>query len=72
MDIKKYIAELKRRNVFKPAVAYLLVAWLIVQVADIVLSTFDAPPYIMKTLMFFLIIGFPLEFNFFLGIRFHA
>ncbi len=61
MKIKKYIAELKRRNVFKPAIAYLLVAWLIVQVADIVLSTFDAPPYIMKTLMFILIIGFPLS-----------
>jgi len=61
VSIKKYIAELKRRNVFKPAVAYLLVAWLIVQVADIVLSTFDAPPYLMKTLMFVLIIGFPLN-----------
>lgn len=64
MNVKKYIAELKRRNVFKPAVAYLLVAWLIVQVADIVLSTFDAPPYIMKTLMFLLIIGFPLNLIF--------
>ena len=61
MNIKKYIAELKRRNVFKPAIAYLLVAWLIVQVADIVLSTFDAPSYIMKTLMFLLIIGFPIN-----------
>ena len=61
MNVKKYIAELKRRNVFKPAIAYLLVAWLIVQVADIVLSTFDAPPYIMKTLMYLLIIGFPLN-----------
>ncbi len=61
MNVKKYIAELKRRNVFKPAIAYLLVAWLIVQVADIVLSTFDAPPYIMKALMYVLIIGFPLN-----------
>jgi len=61
VNVKRYIAELKRRNVFKPAIAYLLVAWLIVQVADIVLSTFDAPPYIMKTLMYILIIGFPLS-----------
>lgn len=64
MKIKKYIAELKRRNVFKPAIAYLIVAWLIVQVADIVLSTFDAPSYVMKTLMFLLIIGFPLNLIF--------
>ena len=60
MDLKKYIAELKRRNVFKPAVAYLVVAWLIVQVADIVLSTFDVPTYFMRTLIFILILGFPL------------
>lgn len=64
MNLKEYIAELKRRNVFKPAIAYLVVAWLIVQVADIVLETFDAPPYIMKTLMFLLIIGFPLSLIF--------
>lgn len=61
MKIKKYIAEVKRRKVFKPAIAYLVVAWLIVQVADIVLGTFDAPSYIMKTLMFILILGFPVN-----------
>ncbi len=64
MKIKEYIAELKRRNVFRPAIAYLVVAWLIVQVADIVLSTFDAPSYVMKTLMVVLIIGFPLNLIF--------
>ncbi len=60
MNLKKYIAELKRRNVFKPAIAYLVVAWLITEVASIVLPTFGAPPFIMKTLIFSLIIGFPL------------
>ncbi|MFC2149026.1 hypothetical protein ACFLR9_10725, partial [Bacteroidota bacterium] len=60
MNLKKYIAELKRRNVFKPAIAYLVVAWLITEVASIVLPTFGAPPFIMKTLIFFLIMGFPL------------
>ena len=64
MKIKEYIAEIKRRNVFKPAIAYLVGAWLVVQVADIVLETFEAPPYIMKTLMFVLIIGFPLNLIF--------
>ena len=43
MNFKKYIAELKRRNVIKPTIAYLIVAWLVAQVADIVLPTFDAP-----------------------------
>ncbi len=60
MNLKKYIAELKRRHVFKSAIAYLVVAWLIAQVSDIVLPTFNAPPYFMKTLIFILIIGFPL------------
>lgn len=59
MNLKKYIAELKRRNVFKPAIAYLVVAWLIVQVADVLLPTFEAPAYIMRILILFLIIGFP-------------
>ena len=60
MNLKKYIAELKRRNVFKPAITYLIAAWLIAQVSDIVLPTFNAPPYFMKTLIIILIIGFPL------------
>jgi adenylate cyclase len=61
VNLKKYIAELKRRNVFKPAITYLIVAWIIAQVSDIVLPTFSAPPYFMKTLIIILIIGFPLN-----------
>ena len=64
MNIKKFIAELKRRNVIKPTIAYLIVAWLVAQVADIVLPTFDAPLSIMKTLIFVLIIGFPINLIF--------
>jgi TolB-like protein/Flp pilus assembly protein TadD len=60
VNFKKYIAELKRRNVFRSAITYLLVAWLVAQVADIVLPTFDAPNNFMKTLIFILIIGFPI------------
>lgn len=64
MNLKKYIAELKRRNVFKSAITYLVVAWLIAQVSDVVLPTFDAPPYFMKALIFILIIGFPISLIF--------
>lgn len=64
MNIKKFITELKRRNVIKSTIAYLIVAWLVAQVADLVLSNFDAPQYIMKTLIFVLIIGFPLNLIF--------
>jgi len=61
VNLKKYITELKRRNVFKVAIAYLVVAWLIAQVASIVLPTFNAPSYFMKTLIFILAIGFPIS-----------
>ncbi len=60
MNLKKYISELKRRNVFKAAIAYLVVAWLVAQVASIFLPTFNAPPFILKTILFLLTIGFPI------------
>ncbi len=52
--------ELKRRNVFRVALAYLALAWLIVQIADIVLGYTSAPAWVMQVLMLFLVIGFPL------------
>ncbi len=52
-------AELKRRNVFKVGVAYAVVAWVVMQVVDIVLPTFDAPRWVNQTLLFLIILGFP-------------
>jgi len=60
MKLNKYIAELKRRNVFKGAAAYLIIAWLIIQIAAIVLSGFGAPAYVFKIIVFILCIGFPI------------
>jgi TolB-like protein/Flp pilus assembly protein TadD len=51
--------ELKRRNVFKVAIAYIVVAWLVMQVADVVLNNIAAPGWIFHVLLLFLIIGFP-------------
>jgi TolB-like protein/Flp pilus assembly protein TadD len=64
VNFKKYIAELKRRNVFRSAITYLVIAWLIAQVSAIVLPAFNAPHYFMKTLIFILIIGFPISLIF--------
>ena len=58
-DLKKYIAELKRRKVFRAGISYLFAAWIFAQVSDIVLPTFGAPPYFMKIFIYILIIGFP-------------
>ncbi len=46
------IAELKRRNVFRVGVAYAIVAWLLVEVASVVLPTFEAPDWVMKVYTF--------------------
>ena len=59
MNFKNYFRELKRRNVFKAALAYLVVAWVVVQVSAIVLPAFKAPPVVLRTLIVLLIIGFP-------------
>src|SRR6266446_4534515 len=43
-----FFAELKRRNVYKVAIAYAVVSWLLIQAASIFLPAFDAPPWVMK------------------------
>ena len=52
--------ELKRRNVFRVTIAYLAVAWLILQAADIVLDNIAAPDWLMQAVMFFMAIGLPI------------
>lgn len=56
--MNRLIAELHRRNVFRASVAYLVLAWLVVQVADILLETFEAPAWAMQVLVVVLGIGF--------------
>jgi len=53
--------ELKRRNVVKVAVAYAVVAWLLVQVVGTVLPFFAAPDWIGRVFMFFVVLGFPIS-----------
>ena len=60
MNLPSFFAELKRRNVYKVAVAYAVVGWLLIQAASIVLPTFDAPGWTMKILLVALAIGFPI------------
>jgi TolB-like protein len=54
-----FFAELKRRNVYKVAVAYAVVSWLLIQAASILLPTFDAPAWLMKVFVIILVLGFP-------------
>jgi TolB-like protein/Tfp pilus assembly protein PilF len=51
-------AELKRRNVIRVAVAYAVMGWLLTEVSSVVLPTFDAPEWVMKVLIFVVVLGF--------------
>ena len=52
--------ELKRRNVFRVAIAYLAVGWLVLQVAQLVLESTAAPDWVMQVFLLAVAIGFPL------------
>jgi len=52
--------ELKRRNVFRVGVAYIVVAWLILQFTDLVLENVSAPEWVMQVFMLGLAIGLPI------------
>jgi TolB-like protein/Flp pilus assembly protein TadD len=59
MKIDNFFGELKRRNVYKVAVAYAVVAWLLIQAASILFPTFEAPAWVMKVFVTIIILGFP-------------
>jgi hypothetical protein len=60
MNLKKVLAELKRCNIFKAALAYLVTAWVIIQVILTILPTREAPAYVGKLILIILILGFAL------------
>jgi adenylate cyclase len=64
MSSRNFFAELKRRNVYKVAVAYAVVAWLMIQAASIFFPAFDAPPWVMKIFIIVIIFGFPVALIF--------
>src|SRR6266404_4466565 len=53
-----FFSELKRRHVDKVALVYAVVAWLLIEVAWIVLPNFDAPTWVLKAFIILLVLGF--------------
>jgi TolB-like protein len=64
MNPRNFFAELKRRNVYKVAVAYAVVAWLTIQAASIFLPAFNAPQWAMQVVILILVVGFPIALVF--------
>ena len=59
-----FFSELKRRNVFRVAAAYALVAWLAIEIASVVLPALLAPDWVHRVLTFLVILGFPIALIF--------
>jgi TolB-like protein/Tfp pilus assembly protein PilF len=60
VNAKNFFAELKRRNVYKVAVAYAIVGWLLIQVATQVFPFFEIPNWAVRLVVLLIIIGFPI------------
>lgn len=60
MNIKKFIAELKRRNVFKVATAYAIVGWLIIQVVTSIKEPLSLPNWFDTIIIILVLVGFPI------------
>ncbi|HEU5246541.1 MAG TPA: hypothetical protein VFU09_05575 [Candidatus Udaeobacter sp.] len=60
MNPKNFFTELKRRNVYKVAIAYAVVAWLLMQVASQIFPFFEIPNWAVRLVVLLLVIGFPI------------
>lgn len=59
MNPKKFLAELQRRNVYKVAVAYGVVSWLLIQIATQIFPFFEIPAWAVRLIILLLALGFP-------------
>src|SRR5213083_2522553 len=60
MNFANFFAELKRRNVYKVAVAYAVVGWLIAQIATQIFPFLEIPNWVVRLVIVFIAIGFPI------------
>ena len=60
-DKPSFFSELKRRNVYKVAVAYAVVSWLLVQITTQVFPFFDIPNWVVRLVVLLTIVGFPVS-----------
>ncbi|MEO5722496.1 MAG: tetratricopeptide repeat protein [Chthoniobacterales bacterium] len=60
MNPRNFFVELKRRNVYKVAVAYTVVGWLLIQVATQVFPFFEIPNWSVRLIVLAIVLGFPI------------
>ncbi len=59
-----FFAELQRRNVFRVGIAYAVIGWLLAQIAELAFDAFGAPDWVLKSVLFVLLLGLPLALFF--------
>jgi len=59
VNLKKFLAELKRRNVYRAGVGYAAAAWLIIQISTQIFPFFEIPPWAVRLIIVLLAAGFP-------------
>src|SRR6266403_2910292 len=60
MNLSNFFNELKRRNVYKVAVAYAIIGWLLVQVATQVFPFLEIPSWVVRLVIALVVVGFPI------------
>src|SRR5438445_40919 len=60
VNLRNFVSELKRRNVYKVAIAYAVVAWLLIQIATQVFPFFEIPNWAVRLVVIVLVLGFPI------------
>ncbi|MDX2415889.1 MAG: hypothetical protein QNK19_00300 [Xanthomonadales bacterium] len=56
----KILGEMKRRNVFRIGMAYIVASWVVIQIGEIIASNFAAPAWVMGVVITFVISGLPI------------
>jgi adenylate cyclase len=60
MNLKSFLAELRRRHVYRVAIAYAVVGWLLIQVATQVFPFLQIPDWVVRAVIALVVIGFPI------------
>jgi hypothetical protein len=59
LNLGEFFTELRRRNVYKVAIVYAVVAWVLMQIASQIFPFFDIPNWAVRLVVLILILGFP-------------
>ena len=69
MDWRRFLGELQRRNVYRVAVTYAVVGWVLIQIATQVSPFFEIPTWAVRVVVLLLVLGFPVALFLLSGVR---